>query len=251
MPLLSWVDDDLMNDNPDESDDDGDAAELKANRRIERETARKAAVAKAERQPTGKVVGIVKRGWRSYVCHIDKGSLSPNALSSTAPQPVFALPLDRKIPKIRFRTRQVSNLVGQKFLVAIDSWQTTSRHPEGHLIRVLGKVESKEAEIESLLLEHDVPYRPFSKAILDCLPEEGDQWIVPPKNTTSRAWRGREDLRDLLICSIDPPGESLCISSLWTSSDTISLQAAKTSTTPYTHGRCQMATSKRAFVSIS
>lgn len=91
--------------------------------------------------------------------------------------------------------------------MSIDSWEPTSRHPEGHLVRALGKVESKEAEIESLLLEHDVPYRPFSKAILDCLPAEGSNWVVPPKIETSKAWRGREDLREMLICSIDPPGK--------------------------------------------
>ena len=46
-------------------------------------------------------------------------------------------------------------------------------------MRALGKVESKEAEQESLLLEFEVPYRPFGKAILDCLPEQGAQWVVP------------------------------------------------------------------------
>lgn len=78
------------------------------------------------------------------------------------------------------------------------------------MVRALGKVESKEAEIESLLLEHDVPYRPFSKAILDCLPVEGSNWVVPPKSETSKAWKGREDMRDMLICSIDPPGKDVC-----------------------------------------
>lgn len=51
-----------------------------------------------------------------------------------------------------------------------------------------------------------MPYRPFGKAILDCLPKEGDAWVVPPKNADDPEWKGREDLRDLLICSIDPPG---------------------------------------------
>lgn len=74
-------------------------------------------------------------------------------------------------------------------------------------MRALGKVESKEAEQESLLLEFEVPYRPFGKAILDCLPEQGAQWVVPVKSTTSPEWRDREDLRSLLICSIDPPSE--------------------------------------------
>ena len=73
-------------------------------------------------------------------------------------------------------------------------------------MRALGKTESKEAEQESLLLEYEVPYRPFGKAILDCLPKEGDTWVVPPKDMSVPEWRDREDLRSLNICSIDPLG---------------------------------------------
>lgn len=57
-----------------------------------------------------------------------------------------------------------------------------------------------------MLLEYEVPYRPFGKAILECLPVEGESWVVPPKDVDNVIWRDREDLRDLLICSIDPPG---------------------------------------------
>ncbi|KAF8970784.1 mitotic control protein dis3 [Flammula alnicola] len=32
------------------------------------------------------------------------------------------------------------------------------------------------------------------------------QWVVPPKSESSPQWTNREDLRDLIICSIDPPG---------------------------------------------
>jgi exosome complex exonuclease DIS3/RRP44 len=107
------------------------------------------------------------------------------------------------------RTRQAPALLGQKILVTIDKWDITSRYPEGHFVRALGKVESKEAEQESLLLEFDVPYRPFGKAILDCLPPEGEQWVVPPKRDSDTIWKDREDLRQLNICSIDPPGAYL------------------------------------------
>jgi exoribonuclease R len=94
----------------------------------------------------------------------------------------------------------------QKILVTIDAWTANSKYPDGHFVRSLGKVESKEAEQESLLLEYEVPYRPFGKAILECLPKEGESWVVPPKEEANIIWRDREDLRDLLICSIDPPG---------------------------------------------
>jgi len=143
----------------------------------------------------------------SYVCHIDSTSLTSSNTTSLSQQTVFATPVSRLLPRIRLRTRQAPALIGQKILVTIDRWNSTSRYPEGHFVRALGKVESKEAEQESLLLEFEVPYRPFGKTILDCLPVEGEQWVVPPKSATSPEWRDREDLRDLTICSIDPPGE--------------------------------------------
>jgi exosome complex exonuclease DIS3/RRP44 len=159
-----------------------------------------------EKQPTGRVVGIIKRNWRAYVCHIDRTSLSSQNVTSLAQQTVFATPVSRLLPRIRLRTRQAPTLIGQKILVTVDRWDVNSRYPEGHFVRALGKVESKEAEQESLLLEFDVPYRPFGKAILDCLPPEGEQWVVPPKSDAHPVWKDREDLRQVLVCSIDPPG---------------------------------------------
>lgn len=144
--------------------------------------------------------------FRRYVCHIDSTSLTSTNPTSLSQQTVFATPVSRLLPRIRLRTRQAPALIGQKILVTIDRWERTSRYPEGHFVRALGKVQSKEAEQESLLLEFDVPYRPFGKAILDCLPPEGDSWVVPPKNAADPNWRDREDLRELIICSIDPPG---------------------------------------------
>ncbi|VDC05343.1 unnamed protein product [Peniophora sp. CBMAI 1063] len=194
----------LKNDDVEDSEEEGDPLEPIAEElRIlkEEEDARRA----AERQPTGRIVGVIKRNWRAYVCHIDSTSLTSQSSTSMSQQTVFAAPVSRLIPRIRMRTRQAPSLLGQKILVTIDRWDVTSRYPEGHFVRALGRAESKEAEQESLLLEFDVPYRPFGKAILDCLPKEGEQWVVPPKSDTSPEWRDREDLRDLVICSIDPP----------------------------------------------
>lgn len=143
----------------------------------------------------------------SYVCHIDPASLPSTAATSLSTQTVFALPLFRLLPRIRLRTRQAPTLISQKILVTIDRWDPHSRYPEGHFVRALGKAEDKETEQESLLLEFEVPYRPFGKAILGCLPPEGDQWVVPPKSDNDPVWRDRVDLRELDICSIDPPGE--------------------------------------------
>ncbi|KAM7209316.1 putative mitotic control protein [Naviculisporaceae sp. PSN 640] len=155
-------------------------------------------------QPTARVVGIVKRNWRQYVGHIDQSSVSQSGQGRKQTS-VFVIPMDKKIPKIRLSTRQVAELVGKRILVAIDDWGPTSRHPVGHFVRSLGELETKAAETEALLLEYDVQYRPFPKTVLDCLPQEGHDWKVPA-STDDPGWRDRADLRDLLICSIDPIG---------------------------------------------
>ncbi|KAF7980217.1 hypothetical protein HWV62_39325 [Athelia sp. TMB] len=194
----------LKNDDADASEDEGSDDDITA-REAKVLRSENAARRVLERQPTGRIVGIIKRNWRAYVCHIDSTSLTSSNTTSLSQQTVFATPVSRLLPRIRMRTRQAPTLVGQKILVTIDKWEITSRYPEGHFVRALGKAESKEAEQESLLLEFEVPYRPFGKAILDCLPVEGDKWVVPPKSATSPEWRDRVDLRDLIICSIDPP----------------------------------------------
>ena len=197
----------LRNDDAEDSEDEGEDEMLVQEKKALQEE-RAGVPTGTSKQPTGRVVGIIKRNWRAYVCHIDSTSLSSSHATSLSQQTVFATPVSRLLPRIRLRTRQAPTLIGQKILITIDRWDATSRYPEGHFVRALGKVESKEAEQESLLLEFDVPYRPFGKAVLDCLPPEGSSWVVPPKGPSDAVWRDREDLRGLNVCSIDPPGLS-------------------------------------------
>lgn len=234
----------LKNDDAGGSDSEQeDSADEGENSRIA-----KAPVA-SQKQPTGRVVGVIKRNWRAYVCHIDRTSLASASATSLAQQTVFATPVSRLLPRIRLRTRQAPQLLGQKILVSIDRWDAASKYPEGHFVRALGTVESKEAETESLLLEFDVPYRPFGKAILDCLPPEGDSWVVPPKDPSRPEWRDREDLRQLLVCSIDPPSASSFRLSLQTLKKSVS-QIARTSTTRSMRGHCLTVTSRPVFVRV-
>ena len=48
-------------------------------------------------------------------------------------------------------------------------------------MRRLGAVGDKDTEQESLMLEFGVVYAPFGKRVMECLPEEDDKWVVPPK----------------------------------------------------------------------
>lgn len=145
-----------------------------------------------DRQPTGRVVGIVRRKWRQYC-----GILVASVLKEGTRH--LFVPAERKIPKIRIETRQASVLSSQKIMVAIDSWPRTSRYPLGHFVRALGNIGDKDTENQVLLLEHDVPHHSFSDAVLSCLPKL--PWLITDKDLAVR-----QDLRHLDICSVDPPG---------------------------------------------
>ncbi|KAE8152140.1 hypothetical protein BDV25DRAFT_76747 [Aspergillus avenaceus] len=206
-PSTKIVDEEAVtkNDNPDA--EDSEAVVTERERKALQEEVRQAHGKSTEGrpQPTAKVVGMIKRNWRQYVGHVDSGSTGSQASAGRRQQTVFVLPMDKRVPKIRVRTRQAAELLGQRILVTIDAWDRDSRYPTGHFIRSLGELETKGAETEALLLEYDVQYKPFPKAVLDCLPSEGHDWRVPATKEDV-GWRGRRDLRDLLICSIDPPG---------------------------------------------
>lgn len=195
------------NDNAENEDDSGEGVVSAQERKALRDEVKRAhgKAGEGKPQPTAKVVGIIKRNWRQYVGHIDKDSVKTGAKQSRAQQTVFLIPMDKRIPKIRVRTRQAGDLLGKRVLVTIDSWDRESRYPVGHFVRSLGELETKGAETEALLLEWDVQYRSFPKTVLDCLPAEGHDWKVPA-DVNDPGWRGRRDLRGELICSIDPPG---------------------------------------------
>ncbi|XP_075919903.1 exosome complex exonuclease RRP44-like [Petromyzon marinus] len=144
------------------------------------------------RRPTGKVVGIIKRNSRP-LC----GMLMPSPIKE-ATRHLFT-PADRRMPRVRVETRQAASLQAHRIVVAIGDWLRHSRYPNGHFVRSLGECGDKETETEVLLLEHDVPHQPFSQAVLACLPP-------PTFSITAEDQAGREDLRALSICSVDPPG---------------------------------------------
>lgn len=156
-------------------------------------------------QPTARVVSIVRRSWRYYVGQIAPSSVSVDEDTGNSSKTCFVILMDTVLPKIRIRTRRAKDLLGQRIVVTVDSWPSLSKYPQGHFVRSLGPIEGEDAEREALLLEHDVEYRPFSKAVLDCLPKEGDQWVVPGDLTSDTQLKQRVDLRDKLVCSIDPP----------------------------------------------
>eukprot|EP01135_Chromosphaera_perkinsii_P003219 Nk52_evm26s238 gene=Nk52_evmTU26s238 len=144
---------------------------------------------------TGKVVGIVKRNWRPY-CGV---LLKKDHVTSGKSASCLFLPTNRCIPRIRISTRQYDALAGMRLVVVIDAWDKISKYPRGHFVRSLGQVGDRNTENEVLLMEHDVPYQAFAPKVLADLPDE--TWSLTDTDLATR-----RDLRDIAVCSVDPPG---------------------------------------------
>ena len=146
--------------------------------------------------PTGKVVAIIQRKWKSYPASFPRKEDSLTA----GQQRILVIPYDRCISKIRIATSQAASFIGRRIVVKIDNWPRNSKYPNGHFVRELGKIGDLDAELESILVEHDI-YDctiPFSKGILNEMPKVQGEWQPEVKK--------RRDLRDVLIMSIDPQG---------------------------------------------
>lgn len=170
------------------------------------------ALLSSSRQPTGKVVGILKRNWRTRgYCgslHVPKGTGDGTASSyfssssSGATRSVLVCPVERRYPFIRIQTRQAANLADKRIVVAVDGWDPDSLYPTGHYVRTLGPIGDRDTETEVLLLENDVNTSAFTPAVHACVPPL--PWEVTDLDLAADSHRA--DLRHLTVCSVDPPG---------------------------------------------
>ncbi|XP_055982896.1 DIS3-like exonuclease 1 [Sorex fumeus] len=156
----------------------------------------------SEPMPTGRVVGILQKNWRDYVVTFpsreEVQSQGKNA------QKILVTPWDYRIPKIRISTQQAGTLQDFRVVVRIDSWEATSLHPNGHFVRVLGRIGDLEGEIATILVENTISVVPFSEAQMCEIPVNTPEnpWKVSPEEE-----RVRRDLRKThLVFSIDPQG---------------------------------------------
>jgi len=167
-------------------------------------------------RPTGKVVGILRRNFANYAGSIferlplttdtpSKVEISERERIATECERghpdgsttcVF-FPVDQKVPPILIRTTQRDRFLGQRIIVAMDSWPAHSPYPLGHYVDTIGPAGSKDVETKIILQEYKIAYEPFPAAVLACLPPNDYKIEMVPDRT---------DFRHLPVLSIDPPG---------------------------------------------
>ena len=173
---------------------------------------------------TGRVVGIARRNWRPYVAALESSvdsddnddnsnsesnssssSNSKSVVVSSRATHVLVVPYDRRIPKVRVRLGAdvEAQCAGARLVVSLDRWDADARHPDGHVVRVLGAIGDLATEVDTVLVENEISCPPFTAALLASLPASSPQapWRVPGEEVARR-----RDLRALRVYSIDPPG---------------------------------------------
>lgn len=51
---------------------------------------------------------------------------------------VLCVPMDRRLPLLRLRSRHLLPLVRRRFVVRVDTWPRNTKHPACHFVRSLG-----------------------------------------------------------------------------------------------------------------
>ena len=143
---------------------------------------------RAQRKPEGKVVEVVERSKKQYVGVVDKNKNF-----------AFVVPDGNKMSVDIFIPSENINGAknGDKVVVVISDWNSKSRNPIGSIVRVLGQPGDNNVEMQSILLEFNLPIE-FPKEV-----EEAAEKI--PMEIPESEIAKRRDFRNIFTITIDPP----------------------------------------------
>lgn len=143
--------------------------------------------------PVGEVVGIIKRDLRNLA-----GQISRMLLKGTNKSYVLVDPVDPRYPSTIIAVANFDALAKKKIIFNIDFWPEQQAYPSGHLVGIFGDADDLNTESKVILFEHNVETRTFSKAVLDCLPQEGSNYKI-----TDAELAKRQDLRSYPIVNFE------------------------------------------------
>ncbi|KAF9166308.1 DIS3 mitotic control [Actinomortierella ambigua] len=180
--------------------EEGEEQQLVASTTLSSASSSSSSLSTRQVKPTGRVVGIVTRNWRSYVATLQEGAENESGAFH------LVLPLDPVIPKIRIRHQSPKALAHQRIVVRIDSWPVDSQYPNGHFVRRLGPAHDLDTEVTAILIEHGISVSQSALSFSEGALKE------MPVHTPTQPWgpdpvelRQRRDLRNEVVFSIDPP----------------------------------------------
>jgi exosome complex exonuclease DIS3/RRP44 len=158
----------------------------------------------SSKQPVGRVRGILRRNRNQFcgtVLNPKDNNVSIDQKTKNIQTHSIFIPVDPKYPNFLIKLYQSERYYNQRILVKFDSWLEGNPSPSCHFLKILGPVGDIKVENEVILYEHNVDIHPFSQRIINSMPREDIELKVEDEEL-----KKRRDLRDLNVCSIDPPG---------------------------------------------
>lgn len=215
LPFEKFVEKDNIN-NIEESDDINEIKELEEEDiNIIKKNEILKIINQTDKLPTAKIVGIIKRT-KLNLCGtiLNKSDIGSKSISLKKEQETyikklftknsdFALffPVDEKYPPFIIRLINQENYYNKRIIVCFDDWNPKCIFPLGHFIKMLGDFGDVKVENEVILYEYNININPFTKRLISTLPDENTELIIEESEL-----KYRKDLRDICVCSIDPPG---------------------------------------------
>ncbi len=145
------------------------------------------AVSQNRKKRSARVVRVVERARKQYVCIYDQQK-----------HLAFGLPTDQKIHIDFFlpSANRGEATHGDKVVIEIESWDDPGDSPVGKVVKVLGKPGNNDVEMHAIMIEYGLPYE---------FPEEvEDEADSISKVITADEIAKRRDMRDILTFTIDP-----------------------------------------------
>jgi exosome complex exonuclease DIS3/RRP44 len=171
----------------------------------------------SDKQPMGRIVGVVQGGansknqvYKTYAGSTityndllakDKQSLAHIDVANFEKNYRIFIPFDVRMEKIIIKSQRPEYLADKRIIVKVDGWDASLPFPYGHIVKIIGEKNDSKTESAVILHEFNIDTKPFSKKVINCLPQQGDEWSISEEEEAKRL-----DLRGLDICSIDPPG---------------------------------------------
>lgn len=137
----------------------------------------------------GEVVAVLKRFKKLFTGIFEKQSSGKYGFVVTDRR---AVPVDFYIPKEKFNGAEN----GQKVVVRLRDWPDDADHPFGEIVEILGHPDSTDAEMNSILIEYNLPLD-FPQEVK----EEAEQLEIEIK---AEEIKKRRDLRQVNTFTIDP-----------------------------------------------
>eukprot|EP00092_Neocalanus_flemingeri_P038908 GFUD01042357.1.p1 GENE.GFUD01042357.1~~GFUD01042357.1.p1 ORF type:complete len:1022 (-),score=322.61 GFUD01042357.1:47-3049(-) len=151
-------------------------------------------------QKTGRVVAI--REWKHS--RVAAGTIKP--MSDKNPRFFLFSPTDSRVPRMKiqmseapqnFQTRP-EDFIGMMFVARIVKWDMVNS-ALGTIERSLGHSSDIGVRTEGLLMENNIEYGEFPPEALANLPENFQNWSIPPQEI-----KRRRDFRNECVFTIDP-----------------------------------------------